>query len=334
MKALLTAAKATERNATCQIINYVRVMQSAAGVLAITGTDLEHTIEATAPGTIGADFCVNARDMVAAVRANLGAPWVASNDTVTVGDTILPTLPVEDFPAWTQPADAHCFDLQASDLTRLLGLPLPAVSTEETRYYLNGVFLHACEGMLRGAGTDGHKLIVADSIVAAPAGLPAIIVPGRAVKLLMSLKLQGVVTARISPTRLTLTCGGVVFTTKLIDGTFPQYDRVIPEPSPATVTVSTAALLAAVKREKYTVTLSSDGAGLTVKGSNFTVAIPGSVSAGQEALSGGFQAKYIAAMLTSAGSQVTLSLSNRGGSYPSRWELAEGVVGVLATVRT
>ncbi|MCA3648956.1 MAG: DNA polymerase III subunit beta, partial [Methylobacterium sp.] len=107
-----------------------------------------------------------------------------------------------------------------------------AISTEETRYYLNGIYLHVIDGKLRAVATDGHRLALAD--VAAPAGasgMPGVIVPRKTVSELLKLVSEAseAVTVELSSVKIRVSTGAVVLTSKLIDGTFPDYQRVIPQ---------------------------------------------------------------------------------------------------------
>ncbi|HKH27288.1 MAG TPA: DNA polymerase III subunit beta, partial [Sphingomicrobium sp.] len=106
-----------------------------------------------------------------------------------------------------------------------------AISTEETRYYLMGIFLHVADDALKAAATDGHRL--ARVTVAKPDGadgMPDVIVPRKCVAELRKLldELEGTVEVSMSPTKIRFGLGSAVLTSKLIDGTFPDYNRVIP----------------------------------------------------------------------------------------------------------
>ncbi|MHA1158044.1 MAG: DNA polymerase III subunit beta [Alphaproteobacteria bacterium] len=147
----------------------------------------------------------------------------------------LQVLPESDFPDLTAGELPIRFTLPASDLRNLIDRTQFAISTEETRYYLNGIYLHLItvdgSAMLRAVATDGHRL--AQTQIPAPegsAGMPGVIVPRKAVGEI--LKLVDVpdaeVTLEVSDTKIRVTIGDVVLTSKLIDGTFPEYDRVIP----------------------------------------------------------------------------------------------------------
>src|SRR3984893_17600363 len=154
----------------------------------------------------------------------------------------LQSLPEGDFPDLATGGLGHRFTLAALDLKRLIDKTQFAISNEETRYYLNGVFLHTIdvEGhmMLRAVATDGHRLARVE--VPAPKGalgMPGVIVPRKAVTEIQKLveNLDQDVRIEISPSKARFTFGDplvhlgqVVLTSKLIDGTFPDYMRVIP----------------------------------------------------------------------------------------------------------
>jgi DNA polymerase-3 subunit beta len=130
---------------------------------------------------------------------------------------------------------AHKFTLAAADLKRLINKTQFAISTEETRYYLNGIYLHTAGSgknlALRAVATDGHRLAQVD--LPAPAGaegMPSIIVPRKTVGEIQRLieDIDGDVTVELSQAKIRFTVGSVVLTSKLIDGTFPDYGRVIP----------------------------------------------------------------------------------------------------------
>jgi len=147
----------------------------------------------------------------------------------------LQALPASDFPDLTSGEFAHRFALPASELKRLIENSQFAISTEETRYYLNGIFFHTVEAggkpMLRAVATDGHRLARVET--EAPEGavaMPSVIAPRKAVGEILKLleDASQEVKIEISTAKARFTIGDVVLTTKLIDGTFPDYARVIP----------------------------------------------------------------------------------------------------------
>jgi len=150
----------------------------------------------------------------------------------------LPTLPRDDFPVIVEGDLPTTFELPARVLAELIDRTRFAISTEETRYYLNGIFLHVSDDdqpVLKAAATDGHRL--ARFTLPRPegaAGMPDVIVPRKAVgelRKLLEEALDGNVEIDLSASKIRFTLGGeggVVLTSKLIDGTFPDYSRVIP----------------------------------------------------------------------------------------------------------
>ncbi len=150
----------------------------------------------------------------------------------------LPTLPRDDFPVIVEGDLPTSFELPARTLAEMIDRTRFAISTEETRYYLNGIFLHVTdddEPVLKAAATDGHRL--ARFTLARPdgaEGMPDVIVPRKAVNELRKLldeAIDGSVQIDLSASKIRFTLsgeGGVVLTSKLIDGTFPDYSRVIP----------------------------------------------------------------------------------------------------------
>jgi DNA polymerase-3 subunit beta len=147
----------------------------------------------------------------------------------------LQTLPESDFPDLATGDMTHRFSIGGGEIKKMIDKTQFAISTEETRYYLNGIYLHNPAGAnsptLRAVATDGHRL--AQYEVAAPdgaAGMPGVIIPRKTVGELQRLIESGdsVVEVQLSQSKVRFAIGDVVLTSKLIDGTFPDYARVIP----------------------------------------------------------------------------------------------------------
>jgi DNA polymerase-3 subunit beta len=167
----------------------------------------------------------------------------------------LQCLPENDFPDLAAGELTHRFTLSAADVRRLIEKTQFAISTEETRYYLNGIYLHVVDvgghPMLRAVATDGHRLAQVE--IAAPRGaigLPGVIVPRKCVAELQKLVEDGTneVVVEMSATKIRCSFGPVVLTSKLIDGTFPDYVRVIPVSNDKRLIVERGAFAAAVDR--------------------------------------------------------------------------------------
>src|SRR5947199_7954246 len=147
----------------------------------------------------------------------------------------LQTLPESDFPDLAAGEMTHSFKLAAADLKRLIDKTQFAISTEETRYYLNGIYLHiagaAKAQTLRAVATDGHRLAQVElALPEGAAGMPGVIVPRKTVGELQRLieDNEAEIAVELSQGKIRFTLGNAVLTSKLIDGTFPDYARVIP----------------------------------------------------------------------------------------------------------
>jgi DNA polymerase-3 subunit beta len=143
----------------------------------------------------------------------------------------LSALPRDDFPIIAEGELPTRFELPAATLRQIIDKTRFAISTEETRYYLNGIYLHVIDGELKAAATDGHRL--ARVTVARPDGaeaMPGVIIPRKCVAELRKLldEVDGTVEVSLSESKIRFGLGNAVLTSKLIDGTFPDYTRVIP----------------------------------------------------------------------------------------------------------
>ena len=166
----------------------------------------------------------------------------------------LQTLPESDFPDLAAGDMTHKFSVPAADLKRLIDKTQFAISTEETRYYLNGIYLHVPAGKnpaLRAVATDGHRLAQVElALPDGAAGMPGIIVPRKTVAEVQRLieTGEGEVGIELSAGKIRFTIGNAVLTSKLIDGTFPDYGRVIPANNDKSLIVDKKDFEAAVDR--------------------------------------------------------------------------------------
>jgi DNA polymerase III subunit beta len=167
----------------------------------------------------------------------------------------LATLPREDFPIMASSEYSCNFGCPAPVLRRLFDKAKFAISTEETRYYLNGVYMHEAKGpdgaVLRCVATDGHRLAQIDAgLPEDAAGLPGVIVPRKTVgelrKLLDDDEAQ--IAVSVSETKVRFATPEVTLTSKVIDGTFPDYARVIPAGNSKRLEVDAADFAQAVDR--------------------------------------------------------------------------------------
>src|ERR1700747_3423687 len=203
----------------------------------------------------------------------------------------LQTLPESDFPDLAAGEMTHKFALAAADLKRLIDKTQFAISTEETRYYLNGIYLHiAGSGQaqtLRAVATDGHRLAQMElPLPDGAAGMPGIIIPRKTVgevqRLLEDPDAQ--VTVELSPGKIRFSVGAVILTSKLIDGTFPDYARVIPLGNDKELIVDKKEFEAAVDRVSTVSSERGRAVKLSISGGKLLLSVtnPDSGSANEE----------------------------------------------------
>ena len=163
----------------------------------------------------------------------------------------LATLPRDDFPVIAESDLPTRFALPAETLKQIIDKTRFAISTEETRYYLNGIFLHVTDDALRAVATDGHRLArVQLEKPEGAQGMPDIIVPRKCVAELRKLldEVDGEVDITLSASKIRFQLGSAVLTSKLIDGTFPDYSRVIPTGNDRLLKIDTKSLAEGVDR--------------------------------------------------------------------------------------
>jgi DNA polymerase-3 subunit beta len=180
----------------------------------------------------------------------------------------LAALPANDFPDLGASELPHSFSLPAQSLVKLIEKTRFAISTEETRYYLNGIYLHAIgsgeDGLLRAVATDGHRLAQIEVPLPVGAeGIPGVIVPRKTIDQTLKLiaDIDGDVRLELSENKIRITTHApdgsprVILTSKLIDGAFPDYGRVIPAGNDKVMQVLNSDFIRAVDRVS---TLSAD----------------------------------------------------------------------------
>ena len=245
LKSLGHVHRVVERRNTIPILSNVLLRAEGNG-LHLKATDLDLEIIETVPAMVeqGGSTTVPAHMLFDIVRKLPDGSEVAldtagdgSQLSISAGHSrfTLQILPESDFPNITVGEFSHQFKINHADLGRLIHRTQFAISNEETRYYLNGIFMHTLdvEGKtrLRAVATDGHRLARAD--VAAPAGaegMPGVIVPRKAVGEILKLTEESDddLSVEFSDSKIRVSVGDIVLTSKLIDGTFPDYERVIP----------------------------------------------------------------------------------------------------------
>jgi DNA polymerase-3 subunit beta len=246
LKALSHVQSVVERRNTIPILSNV-LIEAGKGTLKLTATDLDIEIvesipadvlrngSATAPAHMLYDIVRKLPDgsqVQAELLTSEGGRLAVSAGTVRFE---LACLPKEDFPQMSAGTLPHRFRLAADELKKLIEKTRFAMATDETRFYLMGIHFHAAKDakpkVLRAVATDGHRLARFEiDMPEGAADLPGIIVPRKTITELHRLldDADGAIEIAASDTKIQFTFGGVELTSKLIDGTYPDYQRVIP----------------------------------------------------------------------------------------------------------
>ena len=265
LKSLGHVHRVVERRNTIPILSNV-LIKAEGRSLRLKATDLDLEITETVAADVGmaGSTTLPAHTLYDIVRK---LPDGAQVSLETTGDGSqlllrsgrsrfnLQCLPESDFPDLAAGDLGHRFTLAAGDLKKLIEKTQFAISNEETRYYLNGIFMHTMDvdghAMLRAVATDGHRLArVEIPAPAGAAGMPGVIIPRKAVSEVQKLieDASADVAVEMSTTKARFTFGDVILTSKLIDGAFPDYSRVIPTGNDKRLTVERAQFAEAVDR--------------------------------------------------------------------------------------
>lgn len=243
LKSLGHVQSVVERRNTIPILSNVLIEATADGAIKLMATDLDLQIveiiqaqvETAGATTISAHTLFDiARKLPEGSQVSLQAADGKMLIQAGRAKFNLSTLPRDDFPVIAEGDLPTSFELPAETLKQIIDKTRFAISTEETRYYLNGIFLHVSDDptpVLKAAATDGHRL--ARVTVARPdgaEGMPDIIVPRKCIGELRKLldEVDGSVAVSLSAGKIRFDIGNAILTSKLIDGTFPDYSRVIP----------------------------------------------------------------------------------------------------------
>ena len=315
LKSLGHVQSVVERRNTIPILSNVLIEARDDGSLRLMATDLDLQVDESVPANVSqaGATTLSAHTLFDIVRklpegSQVELTAAEGKMQVVAGRSRfnLSTLPRDDFPVIAEGELPTRFELPAATLRQIIEKTRFAISSEETRYYLMGIFLHVVDDQLRAAATDGHRL--ARVTVAKPDGadgMPDVIIPRKAVAELYRLleELEGTVEISLSPTKIRFGLGSAILTSKLIDGTFPDYNRVIPtandkllklDPKSFSAGVDrvstiasekTRAVKMSVDRDKVTLSVTSPENGLA------TEELPADY--GSDGLEIGFNARYL-----------------------------------------
>ena len=363
LKALGHVQSVVERRTTIPILSNV-LLRAETGRLALSATDMDLELVERVSGQIEREGRTTAPahtlyDIVRKLREGAQIEIEASGERNAMmlrsGRSIftLQCLPPEDYPVMASGELPHSFALPASELRTLIDRTRFAISTEETRYYLNGIYLHATKNdevpVVRAVATDGHRLARVEMVLPeGAAGMPGIIIPRKTIAELRKLAEEGEeeVQIALSETKIRFVVGEATLTSKLIDGTFPDYDRVIPANNDKTLEVDCKSFAEAVDRVSTISTEKSRAVKLTIENGNLKVLAtsPENGSAEEELevryfaspLEIGFNSRYlldIAEQIAGEGVQFKLSDAGSPAIVRDSADTSESALYVLMPMR-
>ncbi|MGF1475121.1 MAG: DNA polymerase III subunit beta [Geminicoccaceae bacterium] len=301
------AQNVVERRTTIPILSNLRLLADGSR-LEITATDMELTIHEGADAQVQAEGATTVpahtlhdivRKLPGEAKIELRQEPNSSEITVTSGRAVftLPTLPAADFPAMGGESFEHRFSLSAADLKALIDKTRFAISNEEARYYLNGIHFHVrksgATSALRAVATDGHRL--ARMEVGMPEGaadIPPVIVHKKTVAEMRRLldDADEEVEISLSSNRIQMKAGSAVLVSRLVDGTFPDYERVIPANNDKQLVIDAKAFTSTVDRVATIATEKTRAIKLGIAPGKLTVsAISTTAGRGIEELDAGYQ---------------------------------------------
>lgn len=328
--AMAIAIRVVERNPRVPVLANVLLKANDGDLLMVETTDLDMAIRIVVDGPVhDVDFAATlpARtllDVLKTAKVPKLTPvcidYANTDKSVVLGiDGLCVTMDgidPADFPVMQMPDNVHAFTIPTGDLARLLKRTEFVVSAEETRYYLNGVYLHVTGGRdtarLRSVATDGHKMGQVDiALPEGAAGMPGVIIPhttvGELIRLIKGKHAPETVGVRVHATRIEFTVGNVTLISKTVDGSFPDYRRVIPTENKKRLRLDRAGLMSAIElvtcmapKRGCTVRLSIADSGVTLSTAEFgTGVVPINIAADYEhdPLDIVFNSQYLMAIL-------------------------------------
>ncbi len=340
LRAVSQAQSVVERRNTIPILANV-LIEAEGDQVSFRATDLDIEVVDKVNATVerAGSTTVNAVTLHEIVRklpdgalVNLADDGATGRLTVEAGRSnfALATLPKEDFPQMASSEYAANFAAPAPVLRRLFDKSKFAISTEETRYYLNGVYMHVADGdggkVLRCVATDGHRLARIDADLPAGAeGMAGVIVPRKTVNELRKLldDDEASIAVSVSETKVRFATPEITLTSKVIDGTFPDYGRVIPTGNTRRMEVDAADFARAVDRVATVSSERSRAVKMQIDEDRLILSVnaPDSgaaeeelaVAYGDEKLEIGFNAKYLLEIASQVDRENAVFMFNTAG---------------------
>lgn len=338
LKSLGHVQSVVERRNTIPILSNVLIEAVEGGGIKLMATDLDLQIVETVEAQVeqAGATTVSAHtlfDIVRKLPEGSQVSLVAAEGKMAVNAGRarfnLSTLPRDDFPVIAEGELPTTFEIPAATLREIVDKTRFAISTEETRYYLNGIFFHVTDDaqpVLKAAATDGHRL--ARFTLPRPdgaEGMPDIIIPRKCVAELRKMldELDGSVEIALSDSKVRFGLGTAVMTSKLIDGTFPDYNRVIPtgndkllkiDPRSFEAGVDRVATIATEKTRAVKMALDTDKITLSVSSpENGTASEEVAGQYGSDGFEIGFNARYLLDILGQVqGDAIEVHLADAG----------------------
>jgi len=359
LKGLSHVQSVVERRNTIPILSNVLIEATAEGSLKLMATDLDLQINESVPAAVDTPGATTvsahtlfdiARKLPEGSQVQLAA--ADGKMTIVAGRARfqLGTLPRDDFPVIAEGELPVQFELPAETLKQIIDKTRFAISTEETRYYLNGIFWHVSDDplpVLKAAATDGHRL--ARVTITRPDGaesMPDVIIPRKCVAELRKLldEIDGSVGVSLSPTKIRFDLGQALLTSKLIDGTFPDYSRVIPTGNDKILKIDPRSFEEGVDRVSTIATEKTRAVKMGVETDKVTLSVtsPDNGTAAEEVpadyasdpLEIGFNANYLKDILSQIeGDTVELHLADAGAPTLIRQDEKSAALYVLMPMR-
>jgi DNA polymerase-3 subunit beta len=304
-----------ERRNTIPILSNVLIEAGDEGSLRLMATDLDLQVDESVPANVSQSGAITVSahtffDIVRKLPEGSQVELSAAEGKMQVvagrARFNLSTLPRDDFPVIAEGDLPTRFELPAATLRQIIDKTKFAISSEETRYYLMGIFLHVADDLLKAAATDGHRL--ARITLPKPDGadgMPDVIIPRKCVTELRKLldELEGTVEISLSATKVRFGLGSAVLTSKLIDGTFPDYNRVIPtgndkllklDPKTFSAGVDRVSTIASEKTRAVKMSVDRDKVTLSVTSPENGLAVEElAADYGSDSIEIGFNARYL-----------------------------------------
>ncbi|NCO86063.1 MAG: DNA polymerase III subunit beta [Rhodobacterales bacterium] len=340
LKAVAQAQSVVERRNTIPILANV-LIEAEGNTVQFRATDLDIEVVDRAPAMVerAGATTVSAMTLNEIVRKLPDGALVTLADDPQTGRLLitagrsqfsLATLPREDFPVMATSDYAANFAVAAPVLRRLFDKSKFAISTEETRYYLNGVYMHVAESegakVLRCVATDGHRLARIDApLPEGAAGMVGVIVPRKTVGEMRKLldDDEAMIAVSVSETKIRFATPGVTLTSKVIDGTFPDYTRVIPQGNTRRLEVDAADFARAVDRVQTVSSERSRAVKLSLEEDRLILSVNApdhgaaeeelAVAYADERLEIGFNAKYLLEIASQVDRENAVFLFNSSG---------------------